>query len=379
MIRRVLLMLALAIPAPLHAADVLRVATWEAGLSRDGAGVLLRDLREGTPEIDAAVAVIRAVRPDILLLTRFDHDLHGLALAAVVSRLAAGPDGIDYPFSFQAPVNAGEPSRLDLDGDGSVAGRDDAFGWGAYPGHGGMALVSRLPLDAGAARSFRMLPWEALPGAIPPVHADGSAWPDSERRAAMRLSSRSHWDVPAILPGGGRLHLLASNPTPPLFDGPEGRNRRRNHDEIAFWIAYLDGVAFRDDAGVSAARSGAPVVVLGNLNVDPHDGAGMREGVARLLEHPALRDPRPASTGASEAAAGQGGSNDGHRGPPALDTVDWRDDGGPGNLRVDYVLPDAGLDVADAGVVWPAPGAALAGEAEAASAHRLVWVDLVLP
>ena len=37
------------------------------------------------------------------------------------------------------------------------------------------------------------------------------------------------------------LHLLAHHPTPPVFDGPEDRNGRRNHDEAALWTAWLDG------------------------------------------------------------------------------------------------------------------------------------------
>ncbi len=40
---------------------------------------------------------------------------------------------------------------------------------------------------------------------------------------AARLSSKSHWDVP-INVNGRVLHVLASHPTPPVFDGPEDRN-----------------------------------------------------------------------------------------------------------------------------------------------------------
>ncbi len=236
-----------------------------------------------------------------------------------------------------------------------------------------MALLSRLPLDTAAARSFRLMAWADLPGALMPERPDGSPYPDAEARAALRLSSRAHWDVPVLLPGGGRLHLLASNPTPPLFDGPEGFNRRRNHDEIRFWDAWLGGTAFRDDAGRVAGPPDAPVVVLGNLNADPADGAGLRDGIAGLLADPKLQDPRPSSRGGAEAAS------EGHRGDPALDTADWREDGGPGNLRVDYVLPSADLRVTGAGVFWPAPGEPLADAAAAASPHRLVWVDLDLP
>jgi len=32
--------------------------------------------------------------------------------------------------------------------------------------------------------------------------------------------------------GGQVIHILASHPTPPVFDGVEDRNGRRNHDEI---------------------------------------------------------------------------------------------------------------------------------------------------
>jgi len=58
---------------------------------------------------------------------------------------------------------------------------------------------------------------------------------------------------------------------------------------------------------------------------------------------------------------------------------DWPDEDGPGNLRVSYVLPSRDLQVRDAGVLWPAPGAPLAEAVAAASRHRLVWVDLALP
>lgn len=359
--------------APLQA-ETLRIATFEPGLSRDGAGVLLGDLADDSePDVEAALAVIRAARPDILLLTRFDHDMRGRALEAFVRLLAEGPEGIDYAHRFDGPVNAGVPSGLDLDGDGLVSGWNDARGWGKYPGHGGMAILSRLPLDDAAARSFHELRWADLPGATLPVHPDGRPWPDAEAAAAFRLSSRSHWDVPVILPDGGRLHLLAANPTPPLFDGAEALNRLRNRDEIRFWSLYLDGTALPDDGGLLASAPEAPVVVLGNLNADPVDGAGFKDGIAGLLAHPRLQDPRPESPGAAAAA------NPEHSGPPAIDTADW-DDGsdGPGNLRVDYVLPDARLSVVDAGVVWPVRGDRLAAAAGTAP-HRLVWVDVALP
>ncbi len=371
--------LAFLLAASIARADgVVRIATWDTGLSRSGPGLLLRDLgREPDPALAGVAAVIRAAHPDILLLTDIDDDRRGLALDAFRSLLRQGPDGIDYRFAFHAAVNAGEPSGLDLDGDGALAGRGDNHGWGDFPGQGGMALLSRLPIDTAAARSFRLLPWSALPGALLPERPDGTAFPDAATRPALRLSSHAHWDVPVVLPDGTRLHLLASNPTPPLFDGPEARNRRRNHDEIAFWSAYLAGAAFPDDTGRTAPLDAGPPVVLGNLNLDPADGRGLHEAIAGLLADPRLQDPRPSSPGAR--AAGSDGANRRQNGDPALDTADWRDDDGPGNLRTDYVLPAAELTVTAAGVVWPAPGDPLAAEAAAASPHRLVWVDIALP
>jgi Endonuclease/Exonuclease/phosphatase family len=372
---RIILMLAALAAASAAPADTVRVAVYDVGLGRDGPGVLLHDLADPDPQIAAVVEVIQAARPDVLLLAGFDHDLRGRALAAFRVLLGQGVDGIDYPHAFAPAVNAGVPSGFDLDGDGLRAGPNDALGWGRYPGHGGMALVSRLPIDAEAARTFRTFRWEELPEALLPVKADGSAFPSAEARAALPLSSRAHWDVPVLLPGGGRLHVLAAGPTPPLFDGPEGLNRRRNHDEIVFWTRYLDGAELADDQGRVAGPPPGPLVVVGNLNADPFDGAGLHDGIGALLAHPRLRDPHPASAGGA-AAVRQGGANVHQAGPPALDTADWRDDGGPGNLRVDYVLPSADLQVARAGVFWPGPGEPMAGAAAAASSHRLVWADV---
>ena len=78
----------------------------------------------------------------------------------------------------------------------------------------------------------------------------------------------------------------------------------------------------------------------------------------------------------SGAAAAQDGANAGQRGDPALDTADWPEADGPGNLRVDLVLPSRDLTVRASGVLWPAPGQPLAETAATASPHRLVWVDL---
>ena len=169
-----------------------------------------------------------------------------------------------------------------------------------------MLLLSTFPIDATAARSFALLPWKDLPDARLPLADDGTPFLDPEAEAAMRLSSKSHWDVPVVLPSGARLHVLASHPTPPVFDGPEDLNGRRNADEIQFWQLYLDGVTFADDAGLTAAFSGDTFAIMGDLNSDPVDGDSSHSAVQALLMHPLIQDPLPKSAGGLEASALQG-------------------------------------------------------------------------
>ena len=165
-----------------------------------------------------------------------------------------------------------------------------------------------------------------------------------------------------------------------MFDGPEDRNGARNADEIRFWADYVDGAGYiRDDAGRGGGlHRGAHFVIAGDLNADPVDGESVPGTVRQLTEHPLVNaSVTPASAGGAAAAAAQGGANVEHRGDPRLDTADFRDRA-PGNLRVDYVLPSAALEVTGAGVFWPAegePGAELID----ASDHRLVWLDIALP
>lgn len=316
---------------------------------------MLRDILRGDPQAEAAAAVIAAAAPDILLLTGIDYDHDLMALAAFAGLLSAL--GRDYPFRFAARPNSGMTTGLDLDGDGRKGGARDAQGFGRFAGEGGMAILSRLPIDTEGVRDFSAFLWRDLPGAL-----IAGAGPDAEAAAMQRLSTTAHWDVPVILPDGGRLHLLAFRATPPVFDGPEDRNGRRNHDEAAFWLRYLDGA-------LPWAPPAAPFVILGNANLDPADGDGRPAALSALLSDPRLHDPAP--RGDHRRA------EPGHRGDPALDTALFS--GGPGGLRLDYVLPSAGLGVIAAGVLWPAEDTALAATLAQASRHRPVWVEIDLP
>lgn len=363
--------------------DALRIATFNVAMGFDRAGEMAEALRSGDNDRLRGVAeILQRVRPDVVLLNEFDYDPDIDAAALLdrhyLSRPQAGQEPIAYPYHFRAPVNTGVDSGLDLDGDGATGGPGDAWGFGRFPGQYGMLVLSRLPIDTGRTRTFQAFRWAALPGAQPPRHPDGRPFYDERTWEQLRLSSKSHWDVVLDL-GGSELHLLAHHPTPPVFDGPEDRNGRRNFDEIRFWREYTDpegAGAMIDDRGVAGGLPrGATFVIAGDFNADPHDGDSAPGAIAQLLDAPWIdAGCIPRSAGGAAASMTQGGANGQHRGDPAADTSDFNDRR-TGNLRLDYVLPSAGLDVLGCGVFWPEPGEPGA-EAAALSDHRLVWLDI---
>ena len=328
---------------------------------------MLRDLEKGGDKQIATIeAVIHQVSPDILLLTGFDFDYGNRALGVFADQI--GALGAAYPFRFSLPSNAGMPSGLDLDGDGRLGGPGDNQGFGYFRGWRGMALLSRYPIDTGQVRDFSDVLWKDQAGTELPQRA-GKPFPSAAAQAVQRLSSSGHWDVPVSLPDGRQLHLLASHPTPPVFDGPEDRNGLRNRAEILFWKTYIKGL----DPDVA-------FVVLGDLNADPEDGEGAHDAIKSLLGDPRVQDPKPTSKGGTSAARRQKGPNLYHKTDPRLDTVDWHEDHTPGNLRVDYVLPSSNTEINGAGVFWPAPGqpgfALVGSDGDLGSDHRLVWTDI---
>lgn len=309
---------------------------------------MVRDLAKGDdPQIAAVVAVISRVRPDILLLNDFDYDYGGVALGLFADALETA--GISFAYRFALRPNSGLASGRDLDGDGRLGGPGDAQGFGFFAGQQGMALLSRFPVAEGKVRDFSQVLWGVDP--------------------EQRLSSKGHWDVPVQLPNGRFLHVLASHPTPPVFDGADDRNGKRNEAEISFWASYIDREVLD-----------GPFAVMGDLNADPMDGEGSHEAISVLLAHPLVQDPEPESRGAVVASSAQAGPNLTQKSPARFDTVDWDEARTPGNMRVDYVLPSSNLTVSGAGVFWPAPdedGFDLLGPSgDLSSHHRLVWVDI---
>ena len=338
-------------------------------------------------QLRKAAEILQRLRPDVLLVNEVDYDFPPegkpdagaknahLFLDRYLKVPQNGQPGLDFGHIFFEPVNTGVPSGKDLNNNGKLGDPEDAFGFGKYPGHYGMALYSRFAIDAKAARTFRNLLWKDVPGhLIPDGNGGRPAFYKPDQVAVFRLSSKSHWDVPVRI-GDATVHLLCAHPTPPVFDGPEDRNGRRNHDEIRLWADYLTGGKaaeyIRDDAGKTGPLAAdAAFVILGDLNAEPVRGDTVegKRPIELLLKHPRVTDPRPTSAGGAEAD-----------GPDLADYKPYRSHGFG---RLDYVLPSMGLKVITCGVFWPKKGdplRPLIDPPDEASDHRPVWVDLAVP
>ncbi|MEM6552482.1 MAG: endonuclease/exonuclease/phosphatase family protein [Planctomycetota bacterium] len=356
---------------------VVRVAVFNSALSREGEGELALALSgRGDGKARLVAEVLQRTRPDVVVLQEFDYDASGRSVQDFMSNYLAvsqnGAEPIGYAHFFMPEVNTGVPVRdgagelLDVNGDGLVGTPGDAHGWGNYPGHYGMVVLSRWPLEE--VVSWRERLWSE-------VEETRETWvpPAGIIRPWQRLSSKTHAVIRTDLSETLSLALLVAHPTPPVFDGPEDRNGWRNAGEIRM-LARMVG-AWRERGGENSER----FVLLGDLNADPEDGDSRWDVLGRLPSLMGWTDYEPSSAGGVAWSAEQGGVNAGHRTRPELDTADWPDEeGGPGNLRVDYVLPSRALDVMGSGVFWPGPGHPLAYLNES-SDHRLVWVDVVLP
>ena len=363
-------------------AEKIRFATFNTSLNRPGAGELRDELKEGTSEQARKVAeILQRVRPDVVLLNEVDYDSSGQTLQSLRQMYLAVSQGgqppIEYEHAYLGPVNTGIPSGLDLDGNGETGQAADAFGFGRFPGQFGMLVLSRYPIDADKARTFQQFSWKKMPGALLPVDpADGTAYYSAEATAVFRLSSKNHWDLPIHI-GRTTIHLLACHPTPPVFDGPEDRNGRRNHDEIRLWADYIRPSRSNylvDDRGQRGGLArGQHFVIAGDMNADPLDGDTVPGAIGQLLGQRRVHSGQiPSSKGA--VAFRDTGVNANHRGRAAHDTADFSDNG-PGNLRVDYVLPSRSLQMVKSGVFWPPSGDPASALLDA-SDHRLVWVDI---
>lgn len=384
---------------PAHAASArgeVRIASYNASLNRNSAGQLIEDLSSpGAAQPGVVAETIQRVRPDIVLINEFDFDRDDTAVELFHDNYLAvaqhpETEAIEYPYRLGFASNTGVPSGFDLDRDGTVGGPNDAFGFGFFPGQFAFALYSRYPIVEERIRTFQEFLWADMPGALlpgdPATGAEGD-WYSDEILEVFRLSSKNHVDVPVRI-GRDLVHVLASHPTPPAFDGPERRNVLRNHDEIRFWADYISpgqrsAYIYDDDGRSGGLRPGARFVIAGDLNADPCDGGSVPGAIQQVLDHPLVQDPLPRSEGAVEQTLLQGRVNLEHCNPPEYDTADFNS-ATVGNLRVDYVLPRKGLRVTDTGVFWPTTDSELFDRLVGTfpfpgSDHRLVYVDVARP
>lgn len=231
--------------------------------------------------------MIQRVNPDVLLVNEFDYttDTRSAKTAPQLfadNFLAVGQNNygaasaalpIDFGYHVYVPSNTGVPSGLDLDDNGTVGGGNDAFGFGNYPGQFGLVIYSKYPIAPADVRTFQHFLWKDMPGALlpdNPATAKPTDWYNTEALEVFRLSSKTHVDAPIDI-NGRTVHFLASHPTPPVFDGAEDRNGRRNHDEIRFWKDYVTGGDYMvDDQGRGGGlAAGSQYVLAGDIERGP--------------------------------------------------------------------------------------------------------------
>jgi 3-phytase len=249
----------------------------------------------------------------VILINEFDYDAKGEALKRFQENyLEVGQSGeapVYYPYAFIAPANTGIASGFDLDNNGSVvttlgaAGYgEDALGFGVHPGQYAFVVLSKYPIDTPNIRTFQKFLWKDMPGALLPDNpniAGTGDWYSAAELNVYRLSSKNHADVPVLI-NGTPVHILASHPTPPVFDDPASgqpwiagvdHNGRRNSDEIRFWSDYVtpaNSAYIYDDTETSAAPGGglAPnsrFIICGDQNSDNNEGDGTDPAIKQLI------------------------------------------------------------------------------------------------
>ncbi|NJM55195.1 MAG: hypothetical protein HC841_04115, partial [Verrucomicrobiae bacterium] len=379
---------------PVAKSGQFKVASFNTSLFRETAGLLITNLA-GVDNIQAQkiARIIQRNNADVILVNEFDYDVGGVAIRRFrenyLEVAQSGESPVYYPYAYVAPSNTGIPSGFDLDNNGSVVTTpgatgygEDAFGFGTFPGQYSFVVLSKFPIDTANIRTFQRFRWKDMPGALLPTNGPAD-WYSAAELNVFRLSSKNHADVP-VLVNGTPVHILASHPTPPVFDDPASgqpwiagvdHNGRRNSDEIRFWSDYVtpaaSGYIYDDNEWIAAGNTnpatpmgGLPVnarfVLMGDQNADENEGDSTPPAILNVITNMLF----------NTAFVPGGGS-----GPDADDTAAFS-----GGVRVDYVLPSAfGVQVQTGAVFWPS---AMSGDPIVAaldgSDHHLVYLSLAL-
>ena len=360
--------------------DTLRVAT-----------INVEDLRSSDlsspdhPRLLKFAKIVQELDADILLVNEIERDKLGYNGQLLADKFfnTLLPQAEHYK-AFMPYTNTGKHSGLDLNNDGIVLEtypqpdsadqygnaprqtqeqRDygnDTWGFGTFPGQYGMTLLVRAPLEfeTSSTRTFQNFLWSDMPNAFAPgIPETKDNFYSEEEWSQFPLSSKNHADLVVISPSGHRVHILISHPTPPAFDGPEMRNKKRNHDEIRFWADYLNGESYMsDDNGTSGGFAGdAPYILLGDQNADPDEGSS--------FENPAKKYFLDSGLFQADFIP---------KADLQIRDLD-ADDTSQFGLRVDYVLPSMDLEILDGGIL-----AKPFDEKYPASDHLPVWLKVVV-
>lgn len=365
------------------ASESLRIATFNVSMDATNhtpkgeqikSDALANALKANHQQIKNIAEIIQRVRPDIILLNEFDYipkeqgieyfKKHYLNVSQNNQQV------IDFPYSFIAPVNTGLATHFDLDNDGKSTGiMADAQGFGFFEGHYGMAVLSKYPIDFDKVRTLQKFKYKDMPNAqMPTDPKTGENWYNKNEWQALRLSSKSFWDLPVKV-NNKTVHVLASHPTPPVFDGDEDRNGKRNHDEVRLIADYVSNKAYiYDDKGQKGGlKADSRFVILGDLNASPEGDKARTNTTDQILKNALINASFvPQSAGAKEQYDTNEAQNY---------TANWQ-------ARVDYVLPsNYGLKIKNGGVFWPTKSSneyRLIKDRNASSDHRLVWLDLIV-
>lgn len=385
------------------ASNNFKAATFNTSHYRATSGALIADLATvNSAQTQSIARIIQRNNADVILINEFDYDAKGEALKRFQENyLEVGQSGespVYYPYAFIAPANTGVASGFDLDNNGTAVTTpgatgygEDALGFGVHPGQYAFVVLSKFPIDTPNIRTFQKFLWKDMPGALLPDNPNivGTGdWYSTAELNVFRLSSKNHADVP-VLVNGTPVHILASHPTPPVFDDPGAgqpwiagvdHNGRRNSDEIRFWNDYISPASsayIYDDTETSATPGGglppnSRFIICGDQNSDNNEGDGTDPAIKQLIGGIATVGGAtiPANILVNSTFVPAGGA-----GPQPDDTA-----GFSSGVRVDYALPSVfGLTVNSGGVFWPGAGS---GDpivaALSATDHHLVFVNLSL-
>lgn len=356
--------------------DNIRFATFNSALNRQEQGMLTKDLKLDSEQGHNVAAIIQKVRPDVLCLQEFDYDPSGKTLELFMrDYLEKGDNPIKYPYFIAFPSNTGVLSNTDINKDGKIALPEDGYGFGAFPGQYGFVILSKYPILKDQVRTFQKMKWKDMPNPLWPVDENGNQWFDQNAKEDLRISSKSHVDVPIQI-DKHVVHAIVAHPTPPVFDGKEDRNGKRNHDEIRLLKDYIEGESYMiDDNSIAGGiKKDALFVVMGDMNADPQDGDSFDFAILTLLHSQKLNpevtlgEKVPTSKGSVEYNKT---FKRNHKGDDAMDTNVF-------GLRIDYVLPSSNLNVIDSKVFWneKEDKDGILTYRKNSSDHRLVWTDI---